>query len=574
MRNNQMDRAVQQEVQRQTAVIQRELNDKIAGLEEQLFNYKTIIAEQNADIAALTGKAYYFGTIVKAQSQASSDVYKVGDEIVVVEPNHEFLGCIGKILELPNSDRLVKIELEDQAKTTLSMSIGSETTLPQFKPTLKNDGTFVTVSVDGKIWEVKHPNFPIAIGDPVKINPETKVIIEKGYRVNAGTIAKVSAITSAGVEIEDKNEKKLVQNALGLTLKEGDRVVVDGFIIVEKIPEDNSTKYRLTSEPNITWEDIGGIENAKLQLQQAIEWPILYPELFEFYSIPKETGFLIYGPPGCGKTLAARAVASSVAKHYGKEATESGYIFVKGPEILSKWVGNAEAEIRSLFERARNHFKQFGYPAILAIDEAESIMPQRGSRVSSDISDTTVPMFLGEMDGIDEEQTKSNPIVLLLTNRPDIMDQAVIRSGRINQHVKIDRPNEDAAIQVLKIHSAKIPFTSGINPDQILMLVVSDIFSKSKILYKVNGEHTFCFADCLNGAILKSVTIEAKKNALHRDMKAGNKGIGVGYEDFKFAVNKLYNEQKGLGHNYDLIDFAEKLGIQAKDMKVDRCFAN
>jgi len=255
---------------------------------------------------------------------------------------------------------------------------------------------------------------------------------------------------------------------------------------------------------------------------------------------------------------------------HGKDIRESGYIFVKGPEILSKWVGNTETEIRELFERGRRHYRQHGYKGILAIDEADAVLPQRGTRRSSDVSDTIVPMFLGEMDGIDAVQTEENPIVILMTNRADILDPAVTRAGRISKHIKVERPTEMTAIDILEIHTKGVPFQ---DEDKLsaLAIATSDLFSKGRLLYRVNNEHDFTLGDAVNGAMLEALAESAKMIALHRDISNGTK-TGIVTEDFRAAIVKLQRQQKGINHSFDLQDFAEKHGIQAKDMQVDRCF--
>lgn len=563
------EQLIQQEVQRKTAVIVRESNERVTALEDRVTELRQTVADQNAMLVQLTGQALYFGVVVKVGSEHDHAQYDTNDKIIVVDESTGRNGCVGKIVSEPaiNTENQVSVQLEDEQKTELNLNLN------QFKLLDKKDGTYVAVNIDGKMWEVAKPLFEVKPGDPVKITSDSKQIVEIGYRLDAGNIARVSANTAEGVEVEDKGEKKLVQNPLGIVIEDGDKVVVDAMMVIKKLPKDDRNRYKLTGEAKITWDDIGGLLEAKVQCQQAIEWPYQHPELFSFYNMPKEKGILLYGPPGCGKSLIVRAAANAVAKIHGATALDTGYIYVKAPELLDKWVGNTEASIRSLFEQARSHYRKHGYPAILAIDEADAIMPQRGTRVSSDISDTVVPMFLGEMDGIDEAQTKLNPIVFLLTNRQDMMDQAVIRSGRVNKHIKIERPNMQSSIEVLKIHAKKIPFAKDANLDTLMAMSVAEIFSKSRLIYKVNGEHNFCFSDCLNGAILESITVQAKMNALHRDLKAGMTGSGVGMDDFKFAIEKLYNEQRGLSHNYDLVDFAEQKGIQARDMKVERCFA-
>ena len=270
-------------------------------------------------------------------------------------------------------------------------------------------------------------------------------------------------------------------------------------------------------------------------------------------------------------TLLARAAASAIAAIHGKESVDTGYIYVKSPEILDKWVGNTEAEIRELFERGRRHYRQHGYKGILAFDEADAIMPQRGTRRSSDISDTIVPMFLGEMDGIDEQQTKENPIVILMTNRADILDPAITRPGRISKHIKVERPTEMTAIDILQIHTRKMPFKDDNNKMAVMAVAISDLFSRSRILYRVNNEHDVTLGDCANGAMLAALAESAKMIALHRDLGNGAK-TGVIVDDFRESVKKLYRDQRGLNHSFDLHDFAENHGLQADKIQVERCF--
>jgi len=364
-----------------------------------------------------------------------------------------------------------------------------------------------------------------------------------------------------------------VYNPKAFELEEGDRVVCDKdlFCITKKLERDARDRYKVSSELDITWDDVGGLESAKQELQDAIELPFQQPDLFEFYGINPLRGVLLYGPPGCGKTLLARVSVWSMAQIHGRDVVESAYIFVKGPEILDKWVGNSEAEIRELFERGRRHYREHGYKAILAIDEADAILPQRGSRRSSDVADTIVPMFLGEMDGIDDKQTKENPLVYLMSNRPDILDPAVTRPGRIDKHIKICRPTELNGIDILEIHSKGLPFQDEENRTASLAVATADIFSKSRLLYRVNGEHDFTLGDAVNGAMLANLAQTAAMNALHRDLASGTQ-TGITTDDFREGVQKIFRQQRGLNHNYDLQDFAEGLGIQPQNLQADRCF--
>ena len=270
--------------------------------------------------------------------------------------------------------------------------------------------------------------------------------------------------------------------------------------------------------------------------------------------------------------MIARAAAHSISEIHGSESLSTGYIYVKSPEILSKWVGNTEMEIRNLFERGREHFRNCGYPAILVFDEFDAIAPQRGTRRSSDIADTIVPMFLGEMDGVDDSQTRENPIVIVMTNRSDILDPAIIRPGRITKHIKINRPRESESLDILGIHSKNMPFPTD-DKQGVLAVACADIFSRSRLIYRVNNEHDFTLGDTVSGAMLQSLVEQAKMNALRRDIK-NSQQTGLTLEDFRLAVNMIHDKQQGMNHSYDLHDFAESKGLQPDNIKVDRCFGS
>lgn len=570
---------IEQEVQRRLARERRQHNEEIGNLTDLLKSGQAKLIQQHAIIQRITSDPLYFATLLKTYNTPNPDCFKVNDEVVVVDPESEFYNQAGRIVSSDptvNEEGFVQVEISNTAQSVTSFAIGINNHPAQIRLAQKDDGTYAVISVDGKPWEVRGiPDLGLQVGESVKIKADTKQIVSRGYDMAAGPICRVLAITNAGVEVEEKGEKRLVQNPKGVSLEESDRVVVDSgfFTIVAKLDRDARQRYKLTSPITTKWEDIGGLETAKEQCKEAIEMPFLYPEYFKYYGMEKSRGILLYGPPGCGKTLFCKAAANAVATLHGTSASDTGYIYVKSPEILDKWVGNSEAEIRELFERGRRHYRQHGYPAILAFDEFDALAPQRGTRRSSDVADTIVPMFLGEMDGIDENQTKENPIVFIMTNRADILDPAIIRPGRISKHIKIERPNVDTSFDILKIHAAKVPFVKESDRLTTLALVAQDIFSKTKLLYRINNEHDFVFGDCINGAMLQSIVEAAKFNALHRDMEA-KKMTGVTVEDFREATKKIYRDQRGLNHTFDIADFCEKNGLQASSAAVERSFGS
>src|SRR5208283_4208865 len=175
--------------------------------------------------------------------------------------------------------------------------------------------------------------------------------------------------------------------------------------------------------------------------KEAIELPFTHKDIFAHYNKKPPKGLLLYGPPGCGKTLVGKATTNSLANIFGAKAISSGFIYVKGPEILNMYVGESGRRIREIFQRGRKHFDKYKFPAVIFIDEAEAVLSERGTSRSSDVDKTIVPMFLSEMDGLDE----NHAIVMLATNRPKMLDPAVVREGRVDRHIKVSRPTVETA---------------------------------------------------------------------------------------------------------------------------------
>lgn len=574
-----VEQQINQEVQRRVGSQMRQVHSEITELRDIIRDQNTKLVQQHNTLKRLLNEPLAFGTLLKVHNNVDPRSFKTNDVVMVCDDSSPYFQQGGVIISGLNNTPVIDdngrclVRLHNELE--LSFGVGLEGKAPaQIRLTEKDDGTFAVVSIDGKPWEVKGiPDLGLSVGEPVKIKPDTKAIVSRGYNLTAGPICTVVAITDKGVEVQSKGDKVLVFNPHEFPLEEGDRVACDHgmFCIIEKLERDSRDRYKLQNDLSVTWDDVGGLEIAKSELRDALELPFTQPDLFGFYDVQPLRGILLYGTPGCGKTLLARAAASAIARIHGKDSVESGYIYVKSPEILDKWVGNTEAEIRELFERGRRHFREHGYKGILAFDEAEAIMPQRGTRRSSDVADTIVPMFLGEMDGIDEQQTKENPIVILMTNRADILDPAITRPGRISKHIKVDRPTEMTALDILAIHTRKIPFQDPRNQDAILSIAVSDLFSKTRVLYRINNEHSFTLGDCVNGAMLAALAEGAKMNALHRDL-SNNTRTGVLVNDFRDAITSLYRDQRGLNHTFDLEDFAEKNGLQPKNIQIERCF--
>lgn len=573
-----LEQQIEQEVQRRVGSQMRRVHEETAELREIIRDQNTKLVQQHSTLKRLLGEPLTFGTLLKVHNSVDSRMFKPHDTVIVCDEASPYYQQGGTIISGLNNSPVIDdngtcvVKLHNE--TEVRFAVGLEGKEPaQIRLTEKEDGTYAVVSIDGKPWEVKGiPDLKLTEGDPVKIKPDTKAIISRGYNLTAGPVCRVVSVTDKGVEVQNKGDLVLVFNPHGFALEEGDRVACDHgmFCIIERLERDPRERYKLKNELKVTWDDVGGLEIAKSELRDALELPFTQPELFEYYGVQPLRGVLLYGAPGCGKTLLARAAASAIAAIHGREAVDSGYIYVKSPEILDKWVGNTEAEIRELFERGRRHFREHGYKGVLAFDEADAIMPQRGTRRSSDVADTIVPMFLGEMDGIDEQQTKENPIVILMTNRADILDPAVTRAGRISKHIKIERPTELTAIDILQIHTRTMPFQDDKIKDAALTIAVTDLFSKSRVLYRINNEHDMTMGDAVSGAMLSAIAETAKMIALHRDL-ADNTRTGVVVDDLREAVKRTYREQRGLNHSFDIQDFAERHGLQPHNLQVERC---
>lgn len=571
--------ALEREVQRRVGRQTKALSDEIQSLRDTVASCRDDLIRQNAVIRQMTEMPLAFGTLLRTQDQVDPARYQVDDEVLVTDATSPHYLRGGNVVSgrgvSPSVDAegFVYVKLTNGVEAKFGVGVAGKAP-QQVRLTSKSDGTSALISVDGKPWEVKGlPDPSLRPGDTVKVFPESKAIVGRGEPVEAGPICHVVAVLDEGVEVMVGGDKRLVLLPRDTAVAEGDRVVCDpGLLgVVRKLPPDARQRYNVSADLNVTWDDIGGLEVAKQELRDAIELPFAHPDLYQFYGVEPLRGLLLYGPPGCGKTLMARAAAASVARTHGKAAAGSAYIYVKSPEILDKWVGNTEREIRDLFERGRRHYREHGYKAILAFDEADAIMPQRGTRLTSSISDTVVPMFLGEMDGIDSKQTVENPVVVLLTNRPDVLDPAVTRPGRISRHIKVDRPDQMSAIDILNLHTRPVPFQDERNRMAVLAITASDLFGKTRLLYRVNNEHDFTLGDCVNGAMLANVAEMAKMHALHRDLSAKSR-TGLTTDDLRAAVQKTYTQQQGLNHSYDVADFCEKKGIQPAQAKVERCF--
>lgn len=307
---------------------------------------------------------------------------------------------------------------------------------------------------------------------------------------------------------------------------------------------------------SVEWERIGGLAAAKAELHEALVLPYTHSSTYGHYNKKLPKGILMWGPPGCGKTMLAKAAATELAKRCDSNAP-SGFIYIKGPELLSKYVGEAEARIRQIFNQAREHKAVYGVPAVIFIDEADAILSKRGTGISSDMEKTIVPAFLAEMDGMED----SGAIVLLATNRPDQLDPAITRDGRIDRKIRIGRPDQAAAADIFEKELTNTP-VAGCNKAELAKAAANSLFSAQRGLYAVgtdSGQYVFTLAHLTNGAMVAGIVDQAVSFAIARDIKDG-KITGVNSEDMLRAINRAQEQQSGLNHQDDLEQFAKDRG--------------
>ncbi|WP_409332479.1 proteasome ATPase [Trujillonella humicola] len=343
----------------------------------------------------------------------------------------------------------------------------------------------------------------------------------------------------------------LAESLAGTALRSGDSLLLEnrsGYVY-EKIPKSEVEELVLEEVPDIDYGDIGGLSRQIEQIRDAVELPFLHADLFREFELRPPKGILLYGPPGCGKTLIAKAVANSLAKKVaaaqGDASAHSGrsyFLNIKGPELLNKYVGETERHIRLVFQRAREKASE-GTPVIVFFDEMDSIFRTRGSGVSSDVESTIVPQLLSEIDGVEGLE---NVIVIGASNREDMIDPAILRPGRLDVKIKIERPDAEAARDIF---SKYLTTTLPLSPDDLaehggsreatisamIQRTVERMYTESEenrfleVTYANGDKEVLYFKDFNSGAMLQNIVDRAKKMAIKERLETGSGGLRVGH---------------------------------------------
>ncbi len=419
-------------------------------------------------------------------------------------------------------------------------------------------------------------------GREVVLNESLNIIAIHGFEI-AGEIVKLKSLldnNSRAVVIGRADEERVVRIAESLTdvnIKSGDSLLLDsksGFVY-EKIPKSEVEELVLEEVPDVNYEDIGGLGAQIEQIRDAVELPFLHKDLYAEHQLKAPKGILLYGPPGCGKTLIAKAVANSLAKKVtektGNKDGKSYFLNIKGPELLNKYVGETERHIRLIFQRARDKASE-GTPVIVFFDEMDSLFKTRGSGVSSDVENTIVPQLLSEIDGVEGLE---NVIVIGASNREDMIDPAILRPGRLDVKIKIQRPNAQGAAEILsKYLTSDLP----INEDDLAIhkgdreatvktmidKAVEQMYNESdqnrfiEVTYANGDKEVLYFKDFSSGAMLENIVSRAKKAAIKEFLSNNKKGIRV--EHLISACLEEFRENEDLPNSTNPDDWARISG--------------
>lgn len=574
---------------------EREIQTQVQLLRDALEHAKAKLLEQNEMLEQLTSPPFAYATVVAVSERTAPkeattrfitlnggfidadpnivelDDYHIGDELKLIakDVNERVLRAKKFMIVGFTAREEVIVQLDDDR-----VVFDPYFSTPQYyaiskKRTITKSPSAV-IAIKGELLQVLLPkDRTVNPGDTVTVVMETMQIVDVASVQVGGDIGYLRrVIDETFSEVDYESSVRVVfHGKFAGSLEKGDRVVLDSTatVIIRNLGKEDE-RFSFTAETNVTWDQVGGLTEAKRQMIEAVELPHQHPEIFRFYGKRPIKGILLYGPPGCGKTMLGKATATALARIYKGGTQSAGFIYIKGPEILDRYVGVAEATIRQIFQRARKHNEMHGYPAVVFIDEADALLARRGSGISSDIERTIVPMFLTEMDGLED----SGALIILATNRPDILDSAVVRDGRIDRKIKIERPTPESTIDIFMLNLTHVPLNNGYTREELAKLGSDEVFAPRRTLYRIEtrsqGTLSFTLGNILNGGMIVSIVDQATSIALQRDLSK-KKMDGLCRNDLVEAVNTVERQNRDLNHTDELAafvhDFREDVvGIQ------------
>jgi proteasome-associated ATPase len=450
-----------------------------------------------------------------------------------------------------------------------------------------NDDATVDVFSGGRKMRVAvHPEI-----DPVELRRGQEVVLNESLNVilaregeDSGEVVTLKEVLDDGrraivyARADEERVVELSHDLLGVHLRSGDAVLMEtrSQLLVEKLPRPEVEELVLEEVPDVTYADVGGLDSQIEAITDAVELPYLHRALFNEYKLPAPKGILLYGPPGCGKTLIAKAVANSLAKKVaqvtGNANIRSYFLNIKGPELLNKYVGETERQIRLVFQRAREKAEE-GVPVIVFFDEMDSLFRTRGTGISSDMESTIVPQLLAEIDGV---ETLRDVIVIGASNREDLIDPAILRPGRLDVKIKIERPNEEAAAQIfaryltadLPIDAKEVERLGGGDAAKSVQAMIEDTVSEMyraddenkflEVTYQNGDKEVLYYRDFASGAMIENIVRRAKKLAIKRAIAGEGKGVRT--TDLLESIRREYKENEDLPNTTNPDDWARISG--------------
>ena len=465
----------------------------------------------------------------------------------------------------------------------------------------RNDDGTVDIHASGRKMRVAtHPEIDEAdlqAGAEVVLNESFNVVMLRNPDV-AGEVVTLKEVLEDGrraIVVGRADEERVVELGellVDVKMKSGDSLLVDSRanLALERLPKADVEDLVLEEVPDVSYDDIGGVDAQIEAITDAVELPFLHAALFAKYDLPAPKGILLYGPPGCGKTLIAKAVANSLAKKVadasGDANGRSFFFNIKGPELLNKYVGETERQIRLIFQQAREKASE-GWPVIVFFDEMESLFRTRGSGISSDMESTVVPQLLAEIDGV---EGLKNVIVIGASNREDLIDPAILRPGRLDVKIKIQRPNEASASAIfstyltteLPIEQAEITDLGGGDVDKAVRVMIEQTVEEMyredeanqflEVTYQNGDKEIMYFKDFASGAMIENIVRRSKKLAIKRSIAEGTEGIRL--EDLLASIRQEYKEQEDLPNTTNPDDWAKISGKKGERIVFIRTLVN
>ena len=450
-----------------------------------------------------------------------------------------------------------------------------------------NDDGTLDIDLGGKRWRVNaDPEIDadqLQKGQEVIVNGVMNVVSVREFE-RQGEVVKVKEMLDDNRVLVTlrADEERVVEVSDPLNeaeLKFGDNVMLNPItgMVMERLPKLEVEDLLLEEVPNIKYSDIGGLNEQIEAIRDAIETPYLYPNEYKEFQLKPPKGVLLYGPPGCGKTLIAKAVANSLAarvrEQTGRDDVESYFINIKGPELLNKYVGETERKIREVFQKAKDKSKE-GVPVIIFFDEMDSLFRSRGMGISSDMESTVVPQFLAEIDGVEGLR---DVVVIGASNRQDLLDPAVLRPGRLDIKIKVDRPEAEGAKDIFAIYlTPDLPIAPSMlekfdgdrekAADALAAQAIEKMYATTdenkfiEVTYNRGERETLYFKDFASGAMIENIVDRAKKMAIKRLIDSDGKEKGMTLEDLEMAIQEEYKENEDLPNTTNPDDWAKISG--------------